>query len=172
MPNANAFGRHPLKQLIQGRLIRFQNRCKRFRRRVLGYVVKLYQFAEFEMVGHHFWCNRLSCWKLLLRSVSVLLLALIKSVVMAEVFNPEFFQFEINGLAVFADNGDMTARFHDVLAHIPSRRIPTASMAQSTPSSPTMAKLVWRHRLRRGWWYGSRPTLSPVSNGFRPYRTR
>ncbi len=49
-------------------------------------------------------------------------MALTKPVVMARFLIQEFFQFEINGLAVYADNGDMTARFHDVLAHIPSRR--------------------------------------------------
>lgn len=43
------------KQLIQGRLIRFQNH---FHRLVFGgvfeHVVGFFQFAEFETVGHHF----------------------------------------------------------------------------------------------------------------------
>ena len=39
-----------------------------------------------------------------------------------KVFNPQFFQFKINGLTMYTNHSNMAARFHDVLAHIPSRR--------------------------------------------------
>ena len=39
-----------------------------------------------------------------------------------QVFNPQFFQFEINGFTVHTHHGHIAARFHHFLTHIPSYR--------------------------------------------------
>ena len=84
---------------------------------VFEHVVGFFQFAEFETVGQHFGVIDGAAGNCLHQHFGGI--GIYQAGCDGEVFNPEFFQFEINGLTVYADDGDMTARFNDVLTHIP-----------------------------------------------------
>ena len=103
---------------ISSKSIRFQHH---FHGLIFGgvfeHVVGFFQFAEFETVGQHFGVidgTARNCLHQHFGGIGVY-----QTGCDGEVFNPEFFKFEINGLTVYADDSDMTARFDDVLTHIP-----------------------------------------------------